>query len=63
MTPPPSAMSPAEPGIVARLDELERQITEIRKRLAQLEHDLATRTSHPVDQTAVREKVTFDWQS
>lgn len=56
-------MSPAEPGIVARLDELERQITEIRKRLAQLEHDLATRTSHPVDQTAVREKVTFDWQS
>lgn len=56
------SMPAADPAILERLAQLEQQIAEIRQRLGALERMLASRSSHPVDQTAVREKVTFDWQ-
>lgn len=45
-----------------RLAELERQLKELQKRVAVLERRLAIDREHPVDRTAVRGKVTYDWQ-
>ncbi len=50
-------------SLAERLDRIEKQIAEMRRRLADLEKSLAARADHPGDRTAVREKVTFDWQS
>ncbi len=49
--------------LVDRLDRLEKQIVEMRRRLDAIERSLTARSDHPGDRTAVREKVTFDWQS
>ncbi len=54
---------PTSSSLAERLDRIEKQITEMRRRLADLEKSLAARADHPGDRTAVREKVTFDWQS
>lgn len=59
----PRRMSAPTLTVEARLARLEQQLTELRQRLDSLERTLATRADHPVDRTAVREKVTFDWQS
>ncbi|MCI4327091.1 MAG: hypothetical protein L3K16_05585 [Thermoplasmata archaeon] len=56
----------------ARLDELERQVADLRRRLAVLEarllqstgaRPLQPREEHPLDRDTVKEKVVFDWQS
>ncbi|MCI4325776.1 MAG: hypothetical protein L3K00_07875 [Thermoplasmata archaeon] len=56
----------------ARLAELERQVSDLRQRLAALEarllqstgaRPLQPREEHPLDRDAVQEKVVFDWQS
>jgi hypothetical protein len=56
----------------ARLDELERQVADLRRRLAALEarllqstgaRPLQPREGHPLDRDTVKEKVVFDWQS
>jgi hypothetical protein len=57
------AMSPTDPTR-ARLEELERQVLELRRRLAVLEARLAqSREEHPLDRNTVKEKVVYDWQS
>jgi hypothetical protein len=54
-TPDPSA---------GRIAELERQVADLRRRLAALEERfLQARGDHPLDQETVKEKVKFDWQS
>ena len=52
---------PAE--MAARLDELEKELRDLRLRLALLEKQLDPRSEHPSDRTAVREKVAYDWQA
>ncbi|HEV2520517.1 MAG TPA: hypothetical protein VGX00_07905 [Thermoplasmata archaeon] len=55
--------APSNPTLEARLANLEQQLQELRNRLAALERTLASPGEHPVDQSAVRRKVTYDWQS
>lgn len=54
--------SPA-PDLLTRVAELERQLRDLRARVAQLERGSAPRKENPDDQSAIRDKVTFDWQS
>jgi Tfp pilus assembly protein PilO len=49
--------------LVARLTQLEKDLRDLRLRLAQLEKQLDPRAEHPSDRTAVREKVEYDWQA
>jgi hypothetical protein len=46
-----------------RLAQLEKDLRDLRARLAQLEKQLDPRAEHPSDRTAVREKVAYDWQA
>ena len=55
--PPNSIPDPA-----ARIDHLERELNELRLRLAALERLLDERLEHPTDRKTVRQKVTYDWQ-
>jgi hypothetical protein len=64
--------SPTNDATAARLDALERQVADLRRRLAVLEAKLAQSTGggrlepreeHPLDRDTVKEKVVFDWQS
>jgi hypothetical protein len=64
--------SPSTDSAAARLDALERQVADLRRRLASLEARLGqgtggtrvdSREEHPLDRDAVKEKVVFDWQS
>ncbi|MFI5418545.1 MAG: hypothetical protein ACHQ2Y_06595 [Candidatus Lutacidiplasmatales archaeon] len=45
-----------------RVAELERQLRELRLRLAELELLVSPRRDNPADKTAIREKVVYDWQ-
>lgn len=58
-------MTPPEPEgtTEAAIVRLERQITELRNRVAELERRLGARGDHPADDVAVRRKVAYDWQS
>ncbi len=49
--------------LAARVAELERQLRDLRSRVAQLERGTAPRKENPDDQSAIRDKVTFDWQT
>jgi Tfp pilus assembly protein PilO len=49
--------------MAAKLAQLERDLRDLRVRLAQLEKQLDPRAEHPSDKTAVREKVAYDWQA
>ncbi|HEV2166325.1 MAG TPA: hypothetical protein VGS23_05045 [Thermoplasmata archaeon] len=52
------------PSLVeTRLANVERQLEEIRARLTAIERLLANPGEHPIDQTTVRKKVTYDWQA
>jgi len=51
------------PDLIARVERLERELREIRLRMASLEMKVDPRLEHPVDKTAVREKVAYDWQA
>ncbi len=57
----PADDTPAE--MAARLEQLEKELRELRLRLAMLEKQLDPRAEHPSDRTAVREKVAYDWQA
>jgi Tfp pilus assembly protein PilO len=49
--------------MAAKLAQLEKDLRELRLRIAQLEQQLDPRAEHPSDKTAVREKVAYDWQA
>ncbi|MCI4328477.1 MAG: hypothetical protein L3J86_02720 [Thermoplasmata archaeon] len=64
--------SPATDPTGDRLAELERQVADLRRRLAALEGrlqqtrpsgTLPPRQEHPLDRDTVQEKVVYDWQS
>jgi hypothetical protein len=46
-----------------RLAQLEKDLKDLRIRLAQLEKQIDPRAEHPSDKVAVREKVAYDWQA
>jgi len=54
---------PTAPDLATRLAELERQVRDLRVRVALLEKGTAPRKENPDDRSTIREKVTFDWQS
>jgi hypothetical protein len=57
--------TPAPPAdLLARIADLERQVRDLRARIAVLERGPITpRQENPDDRHAVREKVTYDWQA
>ena len=57
------AMPDDAAAMAARLAQLEQELRDLRARLALLEKQLAPRAENPADRTAVREKVTYDWQA
>ncbi|MCI4348690.1 MAG: hypothetical protein L3J93_00495 [Thermoplasmata archaeon] len=54
--PPPT---PTETRLIA----LEQLVRDLRARIAVLERALDVRGEHPVDQSVVQRKVTYDWQA
>jgi hypothetical protein len=54
---------PASPDLPARIQQLEKELRELRLRLAELERRLDPRSEHPQDRSTVREKVAYDWQA
>ncbi|HYB62895.1 MAG TPA: hypothetical protein VEE86_00525 [Thermoplasmata archaeon] len=51
-----------DPALRARLEGLERDIRELRARLAALERLVGNAGEHSADRTVVREKAVYDWQ-
>jgi hypothetical protein len=54
---------PAASTPESRLAELERQVLDLKARIAALERMVTNPGEHPADQSTVRRKVTYDWQS
>lgn len=50
-------------GTADRLEQLEREVAELRRRLAALERLVGAAAEHPTDRTVVERKVQYDWQS
>ncbi len=46
-----------------RVAELERELKDVRLRLAALERLMGAGAEHPADNTTVRKKVVYDWQA
>lgn len=55
--------APTPDPLSDRIAELERQVRELRARLAALERASAPRVDNPADQRTIREKAVYDWQS
>ncbi len=53
---------PAQDALLERISRLERDLRELRLRVAALEKRVGASAEHAVDRTAVREKVAYDWQ-
>ncbi len=53
---------PAQDALLDRITRLERDLKELRLRVAALEKRVGASAEHAVDRTAVREKVAYDWQ-
>ncbi len=51
------------PDLIARVERLEKELREVRLRLASLELKMDPRLEHPVDKSTIREKVAYDWQA
>jgi hypothetical protein len=49
--------------LVDRLANLERQLNELRLRVAGLERLMGAGSEHPTDEATVRKKVAYDWQA
>ncbi|HEV2428727.1 MAG TPA: hypothetical protein VGV64_02640 [Thermoplasmata archaeon] len=57
-------MSPdADAELLARIAALEQEVRGLKARLQAAERLIAPRGEHPVDQSVVRQKVTYDWQA
>lgn len=48
--------------LLARLDDLEREVRQLRARVAALERLVGNAGEHPTDKAVVREKAVYDWQ-
>jgi len=46
-----------------RIASLERELKELRSRVAALERLMGAGSEHPSDQATVRKKVAYDWQA
>jgi hypothetical protein len=53
---------PAPPAYLERLLALERDVRELKARVAELQKLLGQRPEHPVDRTLTRDKTVYDWQ-
>jgi hypothetical protein len=60
--PVPMATEPAD-DLAARLARAERELQELRVRVAALERLMGSGGLHPSDSSTVQKKVTYDWQS
>ncbi len=54
---------PADDPVPRRLDEIELKLRTLQARIEMLERQIAPRAEHPSDEVAIRQKVTYDWQS
>jgi prefoldin subunit 5 len=48
--------------LAAQIERLERELKELKSRLAALERLMKSAAEHPSDRRVVREKAVFDWQ-
>jgi hypothetical protein len=55
--------SSVPPDLASRLADLERDLRDLRARVAALEKLLAPRMENRVDSDVVRQKVSYDWQA
>ncbi|HTT15973.1 MAG TPA: hypothetical protein VMH49_01245 [Thermoplasmata archaeon] len=56
-------MTPApDPGLLEQLDALQREVRQLKARVAALERLVGNAGEHPTDRTVVREKAVYDWQ-
>jgi len=57
------AMAPdPDPELRARLDDLEREVRQLRARVSALERLVGNAGEHSADKAVVREKAVYDWQ-
>lgn len=52
-----------DPSVVARLAALEKDLRDLRARMAALERRVGTAGEHADDAATVQKKVSYDWQS
>ena len=57
-----SVASEPDPQLLARLDDLEREVRQLRARVAALERLVGNAGEHSTDKAVVREKAVYDWQ-
>jgi hypothetical protein len=50
-------------SLTERLASLERELKELRTRVAALERLMGAGSEHPADDATVRKKVAYDWQA
>ena len=55
--------APSAVGLEARIAQLEREVVELRRRIAALERLVGKGGEHPVDRSVTQGKVTYDWQT
>jgi hypothetical protein len=53
---------PDDPELLERIADLEREIRQLRARVAALERLVGNAGEHSTDRQVVREKATYDWQ-
>jgi hypothetical protein len=51
-----------DPQLLGRLDDLERELRQLRARVAALERMVGSTGEHSADKAVVREKAVYDWQ-
>ena len=54
--------SEQDPQLLARLADLERDVRQLRARIAALERLVGNAGEHSTDKAVVREKAVYDWQ-
>jgi uncharacterized protein YlxW (UPF0749 family) len=54
--------SEQDPQLLARLADLERDVRQLRARVAALERLVGNAGEHSTDKAVVREKAVYDWQ-
>ena len=52
----------SDPALRSRLEDLERELRQLRARVAALERLVGNAGEHSTDRTVVREKAVYDWQ-